>query len=254
METDGGTPNNADNSARTSERKISSVQADHHSVGHYRYDASPPPGRLPSAPLYPTKDASPAMYTMSSVNSPRAMDPYSSRAVSPRSATLQREMSYANDFHPPLTRDSRAQQDVEMANISPGYGPPQYASPTSPNSYLARHTPATVELPGRRSYREPNRLPPLTHEDTTLSSESMGAHSNASYSGHHYTPLTETQKSRTLPQPIPSIAPTQSPLDRQLSNASTLAHPAYHRSLEALVRAGEIARADEEAAENTLEQ
>lgn len=249
VEAEAGTTSMADHTARNSERRISSVQGDHCPTSH-RHEASPPPpsGRLPSAPLYPSKDTSPAVYTMSSMTSPRTLEPYSSRAVSPRSALLQREISYASDFQPPFSRDPRTRQDVEMANSSPGYGQSQYTVPASPNPYSSRYTPAQPDFPSRRSFREPSRLPPLTHEDTTLSSESAGAHSNHSYPGLNLPPLTEMQKSRILPQLVPSIAPSQPPLDRHISPASTSTHPAYHRSLDALVRAGEIVRADEEAA------
>jgi hypothetical protein len=233
LEVESATTNNAmEQNGHSTDRKTQSVQVDPYSMSHYRPDNnhSIAPGRLPSAPLYPSKPTSPALYPMS-VDSPRTVDQqYSPRATSPRTTT--------HDFPPsPLGTDSRRQVDGNMSYTPSLFGPSQPISSTSPPVYPGGYHNGQIDLPARRTFREPVRLPALTHEETTLSSDS-GALSSSSHLPATYVPQVDPQKSmRVLPQPVPSIGPSPSGLDRH-----------YPRTLEALVRAGEMARADDEAA------
>lgn len=241
---------------RLSGRRVSSTQSDPFAMGHYRSESSPPvaPTRLPSAPLYPSKSTSPATHPLSALNSPRMTDQYSPLSASPRSATLQKENSY--EFQPSaLGRDPRT-SDTSLPYPSSTYGQPYQPSSTTPPSasYSSHYQNAPVDLPSRRPFREPTRLPPLTHEDTTLSSESVGTHSNSSYPPPSLLPSIDSQKSmRVLPQPVPHLGPSPTPLDRPLPPTSSPQQQADFRassSLAALLRAGELARsADDEALE-----
>jgi hypothetical protein len=92
-------------------------------------------------------------------------------------------------------------------------------------------------------------LPPLTHEDTTLSSESgHSSHSLPLVGLNGQNPPTDTSKSsRFLPQPVPSMVSMPLQLDRTLPScppAPTLPPPHDYRaqgSLAVLARAGEMA-------------
>jgi hypothetical protein len=245
---------------RSSGRRISSTQSDPFAAGHFHSESSPPvgPARLPSAPLYSTKSTSPATHPISVLNSPRMGEQYSPLSASPRSATLHKENSY--DFQPSnLGRDPRVPSDINLPYpATAAYGQPYQPASTTPPSagYPSYHT-APIDLPSRRSFREPTRLPPLTSEDTTLSSESGGASSSASYPSAFIPPIDSQKPMRTLPQPIPNIGPHPTPLDRPLPSVSspqqTQQQPEYRTSssLAALLRAGELARvADDEANEN----
>jgi hypothetical protein len=91
-----------------------------------------------------------------------------------------------------------------------------------------------------------HRLPPLTHEDTTLSSDSgQGGYATA-YNGPILPPI---DSKRILPAPVPSgMVSIPSPLDRPPAQPPTKP-PQHHQpdyranaSLAALLRAGELAR------------
>lgn len=238
-----------------SNRRISSAHSDPFAISSHISESSPPvgPARLPSAPSFPSESTSPATHPLSRLNSPRMGDQYSPLSASPRSATLHKEGSY--EFQPSsLGRDSRS--DPSLPHLSPGYGfPAQPASSTPPSALISSHyQTAPIDLPSRRPFREPARLPPLTHEDTTISSD--GGYSNPpSYPQSSILPVIDAAKSsRMLPQPVPSISATPSPLDRPLPPMATSHQlpPDYRAtsSLAALLRASEMARvADDEAME-----
>lgn len=93
------------------------------------------------------------------------------------------------------------------------------------------------------------RLPPLTRDDTTWSSESGHSAQNMPPTGYPGStlPLDPAKTSRMLPHPVPSIAPASSPLDRPPPLAMSLPLPPQAQDyrtqgpLAALVRAGELA-------------
>jgi hypothetical protein len=242
-----------DQHERASNRRLSSVQPDPSAIGFQGNGASPPtvPGRLPPGSSFLSKPTSPASHA--TLNSPRTIEHYSPISASPRSSLFD-----ISSAIPP--RDSRGPPDANYPYLPSAYSQPSMQQPasTTPPSYpsTTRYQ-APVDLPSRRSMREPTRLPPLSREDTTWSSES--GHSGSGYSitpslfPGSVLPLDPQKTMRMLPQPIPSIGPSAS-LDRpppaQLAQLS--GHPSDYRtqgSLAALVRAGELAArvADEEA-------
>lgn len=227
--------------------------------GQHVRGSTPPigPTRLPAGPSYPSKPASPASHPLSGFNSPRSGELYSPITVSPHSA-LPRDAPYDNIVNH-MGRDLRGNHEPPAPYPSAYMQSPlpPTTMPTPINRY-ASHYQNPVELPSRRSNREPmSHLPGLSHEDTTLSSES--GHSN--YSLPQATPpvlMDHTKSMRMLPQPVPNIGPAQSPLDRTLHHPPSgppthmqLPLPDYRTqgSLAALVRAGEIAArvADDES-------
>lgn len=244
-----------DQHERASNRRLSSVQPDPSSIGPQGNEASPPtlPGRLPPGSSFLSKPTSPASHA--TLNSPRTIDHYSPISASPRSSLFDISSTIP-------ARDPRGPPDANYPYLPMAYSHPpmqQPASTTPPSYPSSTRYPAPVDLPSRRSMREPTRLPPLTREDTTWSSES--GHSGSGYSGTpslfpgSVLPLDLQKTMRMLPQPVPSIGPLAS-LDRPpptpLAQFSGDPPPPDYRtqgSLAALVRAGELAAriADEEA-------
>ncbi|KAF2474524.1 uncharacterized protein BDR25DRAFT_215413 [Lindgomyces ingoldianus] len=240
-------------------RRVGSAQPDHFSMGHHRSESSPPIrlARLPDGHSYGSKSTSPATHSLSGMNSPRVGDLYSPLSASPRSASLHKENSF--DLHASaLARDSRERHsDPTVPTVSTisfpssSYSQPQpISSTTPPSATYGSHSHGPVDLPSRRPYWEPTRLPPLTHEDTTLSSESGGGYSSTATYPPPPPPTVDGSKSmRMLPQPVPSIGATPSPLNRP-PPVSSAQQPQDFRtsSLAALLRASELARvADDEA-------
>lgn len=243
---------------RAANRRLSSVQPDMSTTGLQMSESSPPIGsaRLPAGPSFPSKPTSPASYPLSTMNSPRTNDPYSPNTASPRTTVFD-----ASPMHP--SRDPKIIPETNFSYPGATYPPPTHQlapgmSPTRP--FVSQYQPS-MELPSRRSARDATRLPPLTHEDTTWSSESGHSGSGSGYQipslGTIGTmlPLDPVKTMRTLPQPIPSIGPSPSPLDRPL-HPGLLPHPPPQQPdyrtqgpLAALIRAGELAArvADDEA-------
>ncbi|KAF1954019.1 hypothetical protein CC80DRAFT_136122 [Byssothecium circinans] len=258
---------------RSSGRRPSLAQVQY--PRHGWSESSPPvgPGRLPSGPSHPSKSASPAANSLSGFNSPRTTDHYSPISASPRSATLQKENSFES-YSSAVARDARGQPDAGLPYPPSSYGAPQHQQPstTPPTASYGAHYQPPGGLPSRRSMREMQRLPPLTHEDTTLSSDSGGQGQqsgyNAAYSNTPQTllPIHDAPKMRMLPTPVLSMNATPSPLDRPPQPTASPPQPHLHpqqqqaqvpshsppdyrtnASLAALLRAGELARvADDE--------
>lgn len=232
---------------RNLDRRISSAQSDHYASLN-RNESSPPigPTRLPSGPSHQSKSTSPAVHSRSSLNSPRMPEHYSPLSASPRSATLNKENSFETTSSV-MARDARSQSDTSQ-QFSGSYGQgPAFPPSTTPPSY-GSHYQAPIDLPSRRSNREMPRLPPLTHEDTTLSSDSGQGGYTTGYSGPTLVAIDASKSMRVLPAPVPSgMASAPSPLDRP-SVQPPLKPPQHHpdyrttSSLAALLRAGELAR------------
>lgn len=254
---------------RSAIRRISSAQSDPFTAGHNRSESSPPvgPARLPAGPQYPTpKSNSPATQSLPGLNSPHMADHYSPMSASPRSASLHKENSFETHLGS-LPRDPRGQSDTSLPYHPTAYAHPhQPASTTPPSGPYGTPYQPPIDLPSRRPLREPSRLPPLTHEDTTLSSESGHSGYNnhtgnpppsnhPSYPGS-YLPIDPNKSMRVLPQPVPSLGATPSPLNRPPPPPPKATSPQQQQqygtssSLAALLRAGELARvADDEAME-----
>lgn len=240
-----------DQTDRAAYRRLSAVVTDPLAGQHLRGSTPPAgPGRLPAGPLYSSKPTSPATRPLSGFNSPRSGELYSPISASPHSNAIPRDASFETSTSH-LPRGFRGSIDNSVSYPSPAYMQShQTPSTTStPLNRYASHYQNPLEIPSRRSNREPvAHLPSLSHEDTTLSSES--GHSNYSLPQATQPPLMDPAKSmRVLPQPVPNIGPVQSPLDRTLTHPPSgpahmqLPPPDYRTqgSLAALVRAGEIA-------------
>lgn len=243
--------NSNDQGERAPTRRVSSAQSDNY-TGHHRSKSSPPvgPQRLPSVASHPSKSTSPATHSLSGFNSPRMADHYSPLSASPRSASLHKENSF--ETHPSaMTRAASGHSDINLPYPASAYGhPPSQPSSNSPPAAYGSHYQPPIDLPSRRSMRESSRLPPLTHEDTTLSSDSGQTSYSTSYSGPLLPMIDASKSMRTLPAPVPSAGAAPSPLDRPPIPATAPSQqPDYRASapLAALLRAGELARtADEE--------
>jgi hypothetical protein len=106
-----------------------------------------------------------------------------------------------------------------------------------------------TDHPSRRPMRDYGILPPLTREDTTLSSESGQSNYSLPLVGPNgQSPSVDsTKSSRLLPQPVPSMVTMPLQLDRSLPSGSCapiLPLPHDYRSqgpLAVLARAGELA-------------
>lgn len=252
-----------DQTERAANQRLSSAQPELPG-GYQRLDPSPPigPARLPPGPSYSSKPTSPASHSLSGLNSPRTGgDMFPSISASPRSAVLPKEPFHDTSSTNPV-RGLRSSMDAHLPYhpyTDPHYQP---ASTTPPSNPYVGSFQNPVELHPRRPMRDATRLPPLSHEDTTLSSES--GHSGHSISLAPYSgpglPTDSIKTLRTLPQPIPSIGPSPSPLDRPPPPQLPLPAPSSQYQspthdyrtqgpLAVLVRAGELAAriADDEA-------
>ncbi|KAF7452107.1 NHP6B Chromatin-associated protein containing the HMG domain [Pyrenophora tritici-repentis] len=240
---------------RSVNRRLSSTQPDAYASGQQKPDSSQStgPSRLPPGPLYASKPTSPINRPLSGFNSPRSGEQFSPASASPRPAPLQREGIFEPSAPNPI-RDPRIPFDA-----NPYHQPVSTPSPSYPYS---AHYQSPAEMHSRRTTRDPTRLPRLSHEDTTLSSES--GHSGQGLPTSCYPeqtlPTDPSKTMRMLPQPVPSIGPSPSPLDRpvqsmQPSHFPHLAHDYRTQGpLAVLVRAGELASrvVDDDAMETAV--
>jgi hypothetical protein len=236
---------------RSTNRRLS-LQPEPNATTQTRADPSQPigPSRLPAGPSHSSKPTSPANRPVSGFNSPRSGERFSPVSASPRSVAPQREGIYDLSSTNHL-RDGRIPFDANpyltqsTYNTDPRHQP---ASTTPPYAYPA-HYQAPAEISSRRTTRESARLPPLTHEDTTLSSESGNSGSGFASTGYppQLVPMDPSKSMRMLPQPVPNIGPSASPLDRPappMPATHLPHHPHDYRTqgpLAVLVRAGELA-------------
>jgi hypothetical protein len=233
---------------RTVNRKLSSAQPDVHTVGEQKTVPSRPIAlsRLSSGASYSSKPTSPADHHMSGFNSPRTGEQFPTTSMSPRSTAIVRERLYEPSATDNLVRDSRNPFDANP------YLQSAFTTPSSHTYPVPYQVP--VEHPSRRPTRESPRLPPLNREDTTLSSGSNN--SSQSYPLAQYPayvlPMDKHKTMLMLPQPLPSIGPSSSTLNRPIS-AMPVSHLPHHGHdyqmqgpLAALVRAGEMASREAE--------
>ncbi|KAF2854648.1 hypothetical protein T440DRAFT_514540 [Plenodomus tracheiphilus IPT5] len=254
-----------DHHERTRIRRASSIQHDMPLVGSQKSNVSPPlgPVRLPAGPSQPSKPTSPMVYSLSGYNSPRLHDHFSPVLASPRSANMQQRDAVFDITSTHSGRDLRGPADANMLHQAAAYNTEAHlqanTAAASPYLYNSHYQPS-IDLVSRRTMRDSTRLPPLSHEDTTLSSES--GHSGPTFplaqlSGQTL-PMDPSKTFRMLPQPVPSLGPSPSPLDRPAQ--AQVPHPQQqyqHQdyrsqgSLAVLLRAGELAArtADDDAME-----
>jgi hypothetical protein len=237
-------------------RRLSTIQSDAQTTVQQKSDPAQPvgPSRLPAGPVYSSNSTSPANRSLSGFNSPRSGEQFSPTSASPRINGLQRDGAFDPSAPNPI-RDPRIPFDANPYHQPSAYSLDlhQKITSTSPPSYPhSVHYQAPIDMLSRRTPREPARLPPLSHEDTTLSSES--GHSTQGSTGYPLTvypaqtlPVDPSKTMRMLPQPVPTMGPLASPLDRPMPQmpSSHLSHnPHDYRtqgSLAVLVRAGELA-------------
>ncbi|KAF1945440.1 hypothetical protein EJ02DRAFT_44340 [Clathrospora elynae] len=255
LETGTNTPRagSQDRTERAANRRLSSAQPEPYLVGlqNPELNQSRGPSRLAVGHSNSSKPPSPAYHARSEFNSPRSGEQFSPASASPRPASNQREGFFEISSTQPI-RDARISFDANVYHQQPVSGTDSHhqAVTTTPPMYAYQaHYPTPVELTPRRPIRDSARPPPvLSHEDTTLSSES--GHSGqgfplAGYSGQPL-PMDPTKTMRMLPQPVPSMGPSPSILDRPPPVlAPHLLHQVHdYRTqgpLAVLVRAGEIA-------------
>ena len=251
-----------DQHERTVPRRPSSVQPEIPAMGGQRSHVSPPlgPMRLPAGPSHSSKPTSPSVHTLSGLNSPRTLDQFSPISASPRSVAKHRE-NFIDASSSNTGRELRGTMDNSMLYHAPAYGTDSFHQPaiaTPPSYPYNAHYQPSHDLPPRRTIQGSARLPPLSREDTTLSSES--GHSGRSISlaplPGHALPLDTAKTYRMLPQPIPNLGPLQSPLDRPppplipIQQHQIQSHDYRTQgSLAVLLRAGELAAADDETME-----
>jgi hypothetical protein len=217
--------------------------------GHKRSDSSPPRASSYGRPLRQSisQSTSPAAYSFSNVNSPRLPEQYSPISTSPTVASLVREAPF--DFHHPGAfpgpeYSAAASQPPNLQSF-----PSASSTPPSLANFNSQYQ-NTRDLPTRRPYRETSSLPPLTHEDTTLSSTTLSSStSHSNVRPETLLPIVDPSKAqRLLPQPVPMLAPQPSHIDqRQLQGGPGPPMQAQElRSgsspLAALLRASELAR------------
>jgi hypothetical protein len=253
LETETSTPTRADSfeNDRNTNRRLSS-QPEPNATAQTRPDPSQPigPSRLPAGPPHSSKPTSPANRPVSCFNSPRSGEQFSPASASPRSVAPQREgihdLSSTNHLRDPrIPFDTNPYLTQSTYNTDPRQQP---TSTTPPYPYPAQYQ-VPAETSSRRTTRESARLPPLSHEDTTLSSESGNNGSGFPSTGYpaQLMPVDPSKTMRMLPQPVPNIGPSASPLDRPAPPmpATHLPHHSHdYRTqgpLAALVRAGELA-------------
>jgi hypothetical protein len=225
---------------RSVNRRLSSAQPDVHKVSQHKPDPNQPISlsRLSTGGSYASKPTSPANYPMSGFNSPRSGEQFPTTSASAASSATVREGYY----------------EPSAANLIRGPGVPFDANPyfhpmfttTSSYTYPANHQ-APIEHSSRRPVRESTLLPPLSHEDTTLSSEGSSnngpVHALTVYPAHSL-PIDQTKTMRMLPQPVPNIGPSTSPLDWPVALVPAPHQAHDHRlqgPLAALIKAGELA-------------
>lgn len=248
-------------------RRSSFTQPDSNTLAQQKSDPNQPPGpsRLPAGPTYTSKPTSPTNRSLSGFNSPRSGEQFSPISASPRSAVIGRDgifepavISSVRDTRTPFDSNSYQQSAFNQDNNHQSSSTPPPPPPPS-YTYPSRYQ-APADFPSRRAPRDTTRLPRLSHEDTTLSSES--SHSGQGVLTPSYPeqalPADPSKTMRMLPQPIPSIGPSPSPLDRPMTHMAASHYPLHSHDyrtqgpLAVLVRAGELAArvADEDAAVN----
>jgi len=230
---------------RLQNRRASSIQSDDLAIDHHSLPIVT--AQLPSGPSYPSNSASCAAQSLSRLNSPQIRDQYTpSSTTSPRSATLYKENSYEL-YSSEMSRNVRGQSDPSIHYPSSSYGHSlQHIASKTPPAVYGSHYPSPINLPSLRSFQEPAQLPPLSNEDKTFWSDSSDSGYNMTTFPGPLLPVVNSQKSnRILPQPVPSLGATRSPLDRNpLPAPSPQTHTDFRTnpSLAVLLRAGELAR------------
>lgn len=239
-------PSNRNDHAERVAKRLSDGFLDDFRDGRRRSGSSPAPPLRPRRPR--PVSGSPKDHPVTNTNSPRLQDPQSSMPVSPVSASLRRETSFDLPLHTGSASTSDAHDrglDRRMYSAQPSLNH-SYSAPlaNAPVVGQGARSPQLRDLLSRRPHRESATLPPLVHDDTTISSESIGY--SPPYQGSLLPAMDAAKEHRVLPQPVPTPGYTVSPLDRKpllpRPQAAPFSECSHGSPLAALLRAGELAR------------
>lgn len=240
---------------RVPDRRLSSTHVEYSSAGHHRQEPSPSIGasHLSKGPSPFSKPTSPVAQSMSGFNSPQIGERHYSPTATPlQPANVLKEPALDIASGNPA-RDANVLPDINSPYHSSSYthGPHQAAASTaSPHHSYGVHYQSSVNpVPhSRRPIREASRLPPLSRDETTWSSESSHSGYNLPLAGYseHMLSIDQVKSLRILPQPVPNMGSVTSPLDRLPVNKSPpIQHQPYESRAQGpfavLLRAGELA-------------
>ena len=231
-------------------RTRSASQSEPLLAGQLHQGTSPSTGLArPAARPHQSTSTSPAAQSLPGLHSPLMVGHHSPPSASSRSVTLNRETSSETNTstigHNPRERYA---ETVLAPLAHHGYVQPSHST-TPPALGFGLRAPRAVNVPPRRTSREATTLPPLTREGSTLSSESSGGtRSNVSYSGSLVPVLDAPKELRGLPKPRPSQSHTALSKQRAPPVPTTNCQDVQYSlsSLDALIRAGELARIAED--------
>lgn len=196
---------------------------------------------------------SPPASTSSTQASTGLQSPITQHAYSPRASPPASAPNLVASYDlPSHARGTLSAAELRLREYSAslhartwGQYPPHEEPPT--------HGSGASQFKTRRPSRALASLPPLVHQDTTVSSPGGdNITPPTSYTAHTLPPLDPTKADRTLPSPLPSTMPSFFPLlsdsrSQELSLKTGLLHHAHNPSpqrsqFDALLRASEMAR------------
>ncbi|KAI9700567.1 MAG: hypothetical protein M1820_006721 [Bogoriella megaspora] len=222
-------------------RRFSGGGGDESSHRHPRSGSSPPLRMYPnpSNPSISSHPTSPATQSFGGQQSPIARGDNSPMSMSSTATNQQQSGPYMN-IAGSLDRKSDRRTNLQ-----------QY-----PGNQMA-YSLLRSESSSRMSSGDSPSLPPLVHEETTLSSE------GSTYAGHAYqgaqlgqAEAPKPHPHRLLPAPVPTPGAIPSPLDTTRPSLpvpfpGSSQDPRHSSSLAVLLRAGELAREAENRSEET---
>ncbi|KAF2405511.1 hypothetical protein EJ06DRAFT_28612 [Trichodelitschia bisporula] len=250
METTPSTRSNSMENAERGTEKRPATRSTKPGSGHTRTNSN-----SQVAPAYfplgsysaPSASTSPTIYS-STIHSPIAGETHSPRSSPPAPPGYYN--SYDLPYHARAghAADLRTQQTTQ-----PGYSPvtTQAAYWGTQGEDSGPYTATSSDYFSRRPIRSAAALPPLVHNDTTISSD--GSLTSTPYQGVLLPVLSTSKADRLLPQPVPTTIAESTLLDQrlQLPSPALASHePQRTSQWPALLRATELAR-DAEIEEST---
>jgi len=213
--------------------------------GHYRSPSNLSGTGLTSLGKHHSASTSPALFS-TGLHSPVTQHAYSPRSSPPASVSIS---SYDLPSH---SRSRQSLTDTLSKDYFSNFGPSSSHWQRSPVEEARSQSPLVYDYTPRRQARASGSLPPLIHQDTSLSSHSDSLPPPTPYQTTLLPPLDPSKSDRFLPHPIPSMVTASlvsSPLDMQSHQAAPhlpqiQTRPPDLRSSQfhALLRASELAR------------